>query len=437
MSISEESEFWYVREGDEVTGPFSRDEFMARRQRGEFSWAHEVSTDRIHWVSASDLPPSESFEGHGGASGSFSRFGLVLLAFVIVFGLIGGGLWWILGEETQGEEVVAEAVAPEVEEPLPGPPVVPPIPNPGPRPDPPPVLAAQPRSRVIRSSSAVSELSLAVGFVVCTRSYESSDGETTELPFVTGTCFAISGNGYFLTNRHVIEGIAKYQDSDERKAAEKETGMKVKPVIWIFLKTSSKKLSKRSASIVYQTLPEDDLDLAILKVETGPEPLPYYFQLAANGNGDEIKSKEVWSLGFPAAARMSVYQEKDDRASVKRGTKVEELFGESDFEYVAEHGIVNVVRKETGKTRKKVEWILHSARISEGNSGGPLITGDGTVVGINTLVRRFATKDLTNYLAMGMTQINEVLAGFPELARELQTTSNRQPEAVLDTEPKP
>ena len=224
--------------------------------------------------------------------------------------------------------------------------------------------------------------------------------------------------GYLLTNRHVIEKVSNYRDSAERKTEENTLNVTIEPMIWVFFKPSAQKLEKRQAAIVFQTDLEDEVDLAVLKIDTGGDPLPYYFRLAANGSGGEIKSKEVWSLGYPAAARLPIFGEKGGRDAVKLGTKVEELFHESDFEYVQEHGIVNVVRKETGKTRKVVESILHGARISEGNSGGPLITKDATVVGINTLVQRVVKDGITNYFALGVTQIKGILAQkVPEIVQ--------------------
>jgi S1-C subfamily serine protease len=256
---------------------------------------------------------------------------------------------------------------------------------------------------------------------VCGLTYEATDGTKTELPKVTGTAFAVSEKGYFLTNRHVIEDSAKYRDSEERKAEEKKMGMKVEPGIWLcFLKKPGREVVKRPATIVFQTNPNDEVDLAVLKVDVGPEPLPFYFRLAPNGSEDGLKAKEVYALGFPAAARAPLFTENDLLKKVEPGARIEDLFRESDFDYVTEHGIVNVVRKEAGKTRKLVDCILHGAKISRGNSGGPLITKDATAVGINTSVHRVVSDGVSNYMALGMTQIKQELARHvPDLGAEL------------------
>ncbi len=429
--MSQETEYWYVRDGDAITGPFRRSELDEQRERGVLNWSHDISQDQVFWVSVSSLPPLDSDGRPEGEKRKRGGSSIVAIGAIAAAACL--GLWWAfhLGPEPEAVDNSPAGMVATVA-PAPAAATVPP---PAPALEPPAVLPNPPPvSRVIRSAEAVSELASAIGFVVCARSYETDDGTKTEVPFATGTCFAISGKGYLLTNRHVIEPVLKYRDSEERKAAEKKTGMKVEPVIWVFFKTSAKPPEKQRATIVFQTNPDDEVDLAVLRIDSGAEPLPYYFQLATSGNGNEIKSREVWSLGYPAAARMPIFEEKEAHDSVPIGTKVEELFHESDFEYVTERGIVNVVRKETGKTRKLVEWILHGARISEGNSGGPLITKDATVVGINTIVQRIAKVGITNYFALGMTQIKEILAkNVPELGREL----NEPPKVKPDDNPKP
>lgn len=411
--MPEEIEYWYVRAANTVTGPFTRAELDAQRDRGYLAWFHEVSQDCMVWVSASTLPPTRAGEKAGGAGRT--RRGAKLLAAGTLALTACVGLGWAFWDGPQAAPPPETLVA---QPPVNPPPVSPPPPAPS------------PRSRDVRSAESEAEISAAVGFVVCSRTYEGSDGTKTELPLVTGTCFAISDKGYLLTNRHVVEDVSKYRDSEDRRAAEKKTGMKIQPGVWVFFfsKKPERKVVRRPATVVYQTNPQDEIDLAVLKIETGPEPLPFFFRLAPRGNEEGLKAKEVYALGFPAAARLHIFEEKDSRQVIKEGTKIEDLFQESDFEYVTERGIVNVVRPQAGKTRKVVDWIMHGAKISRGNSGGPLITRDGTVVGINTLVHRVVSEEVSNYLALGMTQIRQ------ELARHVPAITAELAEPVNDPE---
>ncbi len=64
------------------------------------------------------------------------------------------------------------------------------------------------------------------------------------------------------------------------------------------------------------------------------------------------------------------------------------------------------------------QYIQHSAEISGGNSGGPLIYEDGTVLGINTLVTFDQNRPGVGvkYYAIGINQaVSEVRGRVPEL----------------------
>jgi hypothetical protein len=406
--FAEETEYWYVRDEGVVSGPFSLAELRARRDRGDLTWSQEVSQDGDVWVSASTLGagsgggPTRNSAKKGRGPAAYALASLVGAAFL--------GLGWIIwegsgpdpGTEGPGQEVVVTTTKKDQEtDPTPGP--------------------DSPVSLAITTAHSEKQLSSAVGFVVCGCVFESSDGMKTELPFVTGTCFAVSDKGYLLTNRHVVEFVTKYRDSELRKAAETKEGLVIEPRIWVFfLKKPERKLVKRLATIVFQTNHDDDVDLAVLKLESDTERLPHYFRLASRGSGDDLKATAVYSLGFPAAARIPISEERKSLDDVKRGTRIEDLFRESDFDYSEEHGIVNVIRRENGKSGTPIDWIFHGAKISKGNSGGPLITEDGTVVGINTLVQRIEEGAVTNYVALGINPVIEVLSKHvPQVAQAM------------------
>lgn len=55
----DDADNWYVRDAGVVAGPFLRIELLERYQKGELDWYHEVSQDRLIWISISTLPPVE------------------------------------------------------------------------------------------------------------------------------------------------------------------------------------------------------------------------------------------------------------------------------------------------------------------------------------------------------------------------------------------
>jgi S1-C subfamily serine protease len=194
-------------------------------------------------------------------------------------------------------------------------------------------------------------------------------GELVELPGSRGTCFALNANGYLLTNRHVVEEYVKLTRADATiEEVQAKTACRIKPNLWVYFAKD-----KYEAKVIYMS---GKYDMAVLKVDReGP-----YFRV--NSNPSIVQGTHIYAMGFPAASSEPLSIEGAiQRSTRKLSENVESVLDESDYRYSITDGIVSLLRTELG-----TEYIQHSASISGGNSGGPLIYDDGSVIGINTLV---------------------------------------------------
>ena len=146
---------------------------------------------------------------------------------------------------------------------------------------------------------------------------------------VSGSGVFITGNGYVLTNNHVVEGAANFQ---------------------VILADGSTQPAVLVGGDAYS-------DLAVLKVDA-PAPA-----VAAFGNSDMLDSGEtVIAIGSPLG----------------------------DFKNSVTVGVVSATGRsiDTGEGYLVEDLIQTDAAINNGNSGGPLVSLAGEVIGINTLVVR-------------------------------------------------
>ena len=120
--------------------------------------------------------------------------------------------------------------------------------------------------------------------------------------------------------------------------------------------------------------------MAILKID---KQFKNYLRLSST---DMIpRGERVAAVGFPGIDRNALSEDElvqRLKNEVQRKESIRAAFEPRDFQYSRTDGTASKVSTEIGGR----VLIQHTARINRGNSGGPLLTVDGVVRGINTLV---------------------------------------------------
>ena len=141
-----------------------------------------------------------------------------------------------------------------------------------------------------------------------------------------------------------------------------------------------------------------ELDLAIVSLKEPPREL---VPLPLADEGDPRRLASVLAIGHPRGVEFSLFDGKVSRvlatAELPRGSQrfVRQLISGS-----ANH-----------------RWIQHTAKLSEGNSGGPLVDMAGAVVGINTWVDRQAGFSYSLHVRH-LRELRDAVAGPVEPLRD-------------------
>lgn len=111
-----------------------------------------------------------------------------------------------------------------------------------------------------------------------------------------------------------------------------------------------------------------DKDLSVLKLDNPisvMNPLPLY-----SGDPSDLAGEQVYALGFPAVAD-NLFE---------RGNSVRDDVTMTD-------GIISAVKASHafGTGERAVTGLQMNVALNHGNSGGPLVNGEGIVVGVNTI----------------------------------------------------
>jgi hypothetical protein len=193
-------------------------------------------------------------------------------------------------------------------------------------------------------------------------------------PLMSGSGFFVDNDGTILTNRHVVkigglqiirynaiqsvaEGLDKNFSSnfsaDELAVMKKDFEAMISKGRYSFKAMIG--TQDIGAVTILAEASEDEPDLALLKVGGGPFR---GIKLAASTMiGPDLVGTEVLSFGYPLGSGMDVMFE-ERTVTMNRGT------------------ISAFRRTELG--------LQHSAAISHGNSGGPLLNREGLALGVNT-----------------------------------------------------
>lgn len=225
-------------------------------------------------------------------------------------------------------------------------------------------------SATVGSIQDEQRLSNAVGFVIYGTEFELN-GVTKTLPFSTGTSFAVSADGYLLTNRHVVTDSDDAAFLAQIKEIESTLQKSLNRKVWVVFDDGA-----WPAEILHIS---DEYDLSVLKIDRSDMP---FFRIASAD--DLARTQQVYAVGFPGAAQIAVSEEEELEEQLRGQllhADVRKYFKARDFEFILTDGSVSRVTEEIGGRR----WVQHNADINGGNSGGPLCLENGLVVGVNTL----------------------------------------------------
>lgn len=262
----------------------------------------------------------------------------------------------------------------------------------------------------ITAPEAQPALNGAIGLVVVGVRATLRTGAVKEIPYGQGTCFLISQQGYALTNKHVVERIVQFRRSTsaaqnysrELSRLLRLPVERIEPQVWTFFG------GRRSdADIVHVS---EEFDVAVLRTAQRGNPR---FALSL---GDVSRGTPVYALGYPGAAN-AVSDEATAAANIVRRSRrleapttdvtIDAFFDSHEFEFTLTDGRVSRIRIEG-----EIRAIQHTAAVSPGNSGGPLTTAEGVVVGINTWLVEGAPGI---YFAVALDQLRaEIDASVPD-----------------------
>jgi len=230
---------------------------------------------------------------------------------------------------------------------------------------------------------------------VLTRYLGDADTGVITIPIFIGSCFAVSEDGYLLTSRHVTDYCKEIRTNPDVLSTIFRVGFGKNPA------------DQYEAKIIHES---PTFDATLLKIDK-------YFKQPFNSIANLHMGSQIFVCGYPKTSRelaisldianvMEKYMTSMKQLRQEGQTDIFNVFPDTIFEVTFTAGIISSIRDID-----QVSWVQTDASMHPGNSGGPTVTIDCKVIGINTL--KHSQNETTNY-SLAIKQLNSEFAPWVE-----------------------